>query len=520
MSRTKPGIRGVAVAAIAACALVLAACSGTADAAGGAKPDTGKLTIGLDSDQAALGYDPLKYGAGQRMFFEGVYDSLFKLDKEGKVVPDLVKTFTYNADKTQLTLDLDTTATFDDGSKLTADLVKQNLDARSNSDLSAYTSFAKGGSQEISDVAVVDDHTVALHFAKPQPGFEANLVMPAGAIVGAKGVADRSSLSSSPDGSGPLRIDTKKSVKGNTYIETKKPGDAAAKAYPYDSYVFKVIQDGQARANAAISGQVDTAFITAETQQQVTSSGTGLVANGGIVQNLIAFDKSGALAPQWGDPDVFKALSIAIDRKAFVKAVHPGEVPTANVLPKDSPGYVPGLEKDYAYDPKEAKKLLADAGYPDGFSFDFLISQDTQRDMEALQTYWKAIGVTVNLKNSTSTEQTFAAVQTTPMGGPIAMNWNNPAANVFGALFGFANFHKAQNAAIQAATGAVNSAGTDSAKQKEALTNLNTAIAQSGWLIPLYEQLSPWAYNTKKLAKPTFPGTESFPILSSFTPAS
>jgi len=521
MFRTTSRARGAAVAAIVASALLLAACSGGASASStGGKADTAKLTIGLDSDQAALGYDPLKYSGGQRMFFEGVYDSLFKTDKDGKIVPDLVKKFTYSPDNTQLTLELDTSATFDDGSKLTADLVKKNLDSRSNTDLTAYTQFAKGGSQEISDVTVVDDHTVTLHFAAPQPGFQANLAFPAGVIVGEKGVADRAGLSSTPDGSGPLQIDVKSSVKGNTYVETKKKGNAEASSYPFDSYVFKVITDGQARANAAISGQVDTAFLAPETQQQVTSSGTGLVANGGVVVNLIPFDKSGALAPQWGDPNVFTALSVAIDRNAFVKAVHPGQVPTANVLPKDSPGYLRSLEKDYAYDAKEAKKLLADAGYPNGFSFDFVITPSSQRDMEAIQTYWKAIGVNVNLKNASSTEEAFAAVQTTPIGGPIPMSWDNPAGNVFGALFGFANFHKAQNAAIQGAAGAVNAAGTDSAKQKDALTNLNKTIAESGWLIPLYEQLSPWAYNTKKIAKPTFPGSNSFPVLSSLTPAS
>ena len=54
--------------------------------------------------------------------------------------------------------------------------------------------------------------------------------------------------------------------------------------------------------------------------------------------NLVPFDKNGSLAPQWADPRVWQALSIAIDREAYVNAVHPGEIPTANALPADSPG--------------------------------------------------------------------------------------------------------------------------------------------------------------------------------------
>lgn len=517
--------RGAAVlAAVAASALALSACTapGGSGGTGGEAADTSVLVIGLDSDQAALGYDPLRYGSGQRMFFEGVYDSLFLLDEEGQVVPDLVTSFEYNEDQTQLTLDLDTGAEFADGSTVTADLVKQNLDFRGDPDLSAYSGFAEGGEQEISEVTVVDDDTVTLTFAAPQPGFEANLVLPAGAIVGPAGVADRSSLDATADGSGPLEVDTDATIKGNSYLLVKKEDHTDVDAYPYDSYEFRPILDPQARVNAAISGEVDLAFITSATQEQVEAAGVGLVANGGVVQNLLPFDKNGSLAPQFGDPRVWKALSIAIDREAYVAAVHPGDIPTANALPAESPGYIPELEDEYAYDPEGAKELLAEAGYPDGFAFDFTISQQSQRDLEALQPYWAEIGVDVSLKNASSTEEIFAAVQTQPLGGPIALTWTNPPGNVFGVLFGFANFHGAENAEIQAAAGAYGAAAGsgDEDAQAAALTDLNAAIVESGWLLPLFEQLSPWAYNEAVLEEPTFPGTDSFPILSALQPAS
>ncbi|HWM16441.1 MAG TPA: ABC transporter substrate-binding protein [Microbacterium sp.] len=525
MSRITTARGAAVIAAVAVSALALSACSGSGGNGGGASGepvDTSALVIGLDSDQAALGYDPLRYGSGQRMFFEGIYDSLFLLDEEGQVVPDLVTNFEYNEEQTELTLDLDTSATFADGSTVTAELVKQNLDFRGDPDLSAYSGFAEGGEQEISEVTVVDDDTVTLTFAAPQPGFEANLVLPAGAIVGPAGVAERSSLDATADGSGPLEIDTDATIKGNSYLVVKKADHPDVDAYPYESYEFRPVLDPQARVNAAISGEVDLAFITSATQAQVESAGIGLAVNGGVVQNLIPFDKNGSLAPQFGDPRVWKALSIAIDREAYVAAVHPGDIPTANALPAESPGYIPELEDDYAYDPDAAKELLAEAGYPDGFAFDFTISQASQRDLEALQPYWAEIGVDVALKNASSTEEIFAAVQTQPMGGPLALTWTNPPGNVFGVLFGFANFHGAENPEIQGAAGAYGAAAGsgDEDAQAAALTDLNSAIVESGWLLPLFEQLSPWAYNTSALDEPTFPGTDSFPILSTLTPAS
>ena len=87
-------------------------------------------------------------------------------------------------------------------------------------------------------------------------------------------------------------------------------------------------------------------------------------------------------------------------------------------------------------------------------------------------------------------------------------------------LFGFANFHKAENPEIQAAAGAYGAAQGDATAQTAALKDLNRAIVDSGWLIPLFEQLSPWAYNTAKIAEPTFPGAESYPLLASIQPAS
>lgn len=519
--------RGAAVFAVAAAsALALSACTGSGGGGGGAtgggggEADSSLLVIGLDSDQAPLGYDPVRYSAGQRFFFEGIYDSLFRLDEEGQVVPDLVTNFTYNAENTQLTLDLDTSAAFSDGSTLTADLVKQNLDERGNPDLSAYNGFAPGGQQEISDVAVVDDDTVTLTFAAPQPGFESNLVLPAGAIVGPTGAADRASLDSTPDGSGPLQLDADATVKGNSYLLVKKADAAEADDYPFDSYEFRPILDPQARVNAAISGEVDAAFIAASTKEQAQSAGIGFVENGGTVVNMLPFDKNGSLAPQWADPRVWKALSMAIDREAYVNAVHPGETPTGNALPADNPGYLPELEDWAPYDPDGASELLAEAGYPDGFAFELIISPDSQRDLEALQPYWAEIGVDVTLRNASSTEEIFAAVQTQPLGGPIPLTWTNPPGNVFGVLFGFANFHGAQNPEIQAAAGAVAGAGADDAAREEALAQLNTAIVESGWLIPLYEQLSPWAYNDAKVAELTFSGAEPFPILATIQPAS
>ena len=179
MSRSTHTARAVALlATVAASALALSACTGS----GGGGPMLRRRrrvapVVGLDSDQAPNGYDPLLYSAGQRFFFEGMYDSLFRLDETGAVVPDLVTAFEYNEDQTELTLDLDTSATFDDGSTLSAELVAQNLDSRDNPN-SPHTRPSRPGAER--------DHRRQRRrrrhrhtgFAGAKPGFEANLVVP------------------------------------------------------------------------------------------------------------------------------------------------------------------------------------------------------------------------------------------------------------------------------------------------------------------------------------------------------
>ncbi len=184
----------------------LTACGGGSSQAA-TKVDTSTLTLAIDSDSASFGYDPLRVSAAQRQFFEGLYDSLMALQPDGSAGPGLATEFEYNADNTVLTLTLKEGVTFTDGSTLDADLVKANLDRRTDPALSAYSAVAKGGAQEIASVDVVSPTQVALTFAKPQPGFEKNLASTTGMIVGKTGVADTASLAATPDGSGPYTLD-------------------------------------------------------------------------------------------------------------------------------------------------------------------------------------------------------------------------------------------------------------------------------------------------------------------------
>jgi len=494
----------------------LTACGGSSQAT--AKADTSNLTLAIDSDSASFGFDPLRVADAQRQFFEGLYENLMTLQPDGSAGPGLAKEFSYNADNTVLTLTLKEGVTFTDGSTLDAALVKANFDRRTDPALSAYSAVAKGGAQEITSVDVVSPTQVSLTFAKPQPGFEKNLTATMGMIVGKTGVADTASLAATPDGSGPYTLDPS-TVKGNKYVLVKNDKNPDASKYAFSKVTFSVIQDPQARANALVSGQADVAMLTSPTVDFAKSKGLGVSQIGGTLHTMVSFDKTGKTAPAFASEKVRQAFQYAINRQSLVDALHKGDIPAWNALPKDSAGFTEELNTRFAYDPAKAKSLLAEAGYADGFEFTIVGSAETQTDLQAVQKDLAAVGIKMNIKMAASTDEAFAAVATTPL-GYAALGWDNPVGLMYGVVLnGFTNVQKATDEQLTAATGEA-AAAKDDAARKTALTKLNTRLVESGWMIPLYESLTNQGYNTKKIKQVEFAGTNAYPLLSSYKPAS
>ncbi len=104
------------------------------------------------------------------------------------------------------------------------------------------------------------------------------------------------------------------------------------------------------------------------------------------------------------DVRVRNALSLAIDRKAIVERItKQGQTPTRDLVAYGIPNY-PGIHSSI-YDPEEAKKLLASAGFPGGKGFPVLTlkfntSEGHRKIAEAIQEMWRSnLGIQINLAN-------------------------------------------------------------------------------------------------------------------------
>jgi len=513
----RASVLGMLAAAMAA-ATVVSACGSGASGGSSSGQSARSVSIGVADDPAAFGYDPAAFSGGSEVtFFQALYSSLFATTPAGTVEPELATGYTFNADKTVLTLTLRQRVTFTDGTTLTSTLVKENLDRRSNPALGAYGMFAKGGSAEILNVAAPSPSTVVITFARPEASAPSLLADDAGRIVGGKAIASPKMLQATPDGSGPYTLSSSGTVQSSTYTLAKNSKAWDASSFPYPAIVFKVLQNSQTMANALVSGQVQVAQLDPSTATFAKSKDS-VAGFSGAEYGFSLFDKLGKISRPFASTEVRQALSVAVNRQQ-IAGLHTGAVATASYFPPGTPGYDSSLDSVYSYNTAKAKQLLAEAGYPHGFSFTMLVSgTQYDLDLQAVQKQWEAVGVTMNIKPVTSFAEVLASETTTPLGffqftlGRDPLNWVNSFL-----LSGTTNAQHAVDPKIASAVQAAESGSGNS--DVAVLKNLDDAIVNEGWSISLYGQPVYYGYNSSQVAAPESSSGTIYPLLSSIVPA-
>lgn len=349
--------------------------SATGDPTGGSGSTTaesgdngGDLTLTLGSAFAPTTFSPQEASDGPAVpWFQVSYDTLIQQLPDGTFAPMLADSWEYNSDSTVLTMKLHDGVTFADGAEFDGSVVKANMEATRDGSGSLAAQLAG-----IKDVVVPDPLTVEVHLSAPDPALLRTLSQPSGMMT-ATDMIGSPKLATEPDGTGPYVLDTQQTVVGSTYVFTKRSDYWNTNlALPYHTIVMKVMTDITARVNALASGQVDAASIDTKSQATVAASGATVVATpaAGLV-GLYLFDRAGAIQPALKDVRVRQAINMALDRAGIVKSFQAGMgTATEQIFNPQSSGYDKSLETTYGFDPTGAKKLMADAGYADGFSIE------------------------------------------------------------------------------------------------------------------------------------------------------
>jgi peptide/nickel transport system substrate-binding protein len=259
----------------------------------------------------------------------------------------------------------------------------------------------------IKSIEAPDRSTVVFRLHHPSPPFMTHLAHPANFIYPKKYLdQDPNYFKTRSVGSGPYKL--KNYVRGS-YIELERNPEYWKKGLPYlDGLKYFIIADTSARTTALRSGRVDIElrFLPPGDVDAIKQSlGDKIVA--AKVQNIGTFGVTLNVDKKpFDDERVRKALTLAIDRYDLVKTLAPitnlelvgGVMPPINqwALSQEELEAFPGFSRDHAASLREAKRLLAEAGFPNGFKT-VLTNRNIKMPYIDLAVYlisvWKKIGV-------------------------------------------------------------------------------------------------------------------------------
>lgn len=335
-------------------------------------------------------------------FTDLAYEPLIRVGADGKLKPGLAKSWGYVGDGTrEFRLTLRSGAKFSDGSPVTASAVKESLEYFTD----------KGSKGELLDnvTSITTDGKKTLDFKLKVPSpIMATLLssdhLGASYIIGPSGLAHPDSLTKQTAGAGQYVLDTADTVANSRYVYTANPKYYDPSAVHWKKIVFKVIEDANGQLSALQTGQVDVIQGTAKTAPTAAKSGLKVVSGPSVEFGIMIPDAGGAKVPALGKPEVRRALNYAVDRASITKALFGTYAKVdQQYLAPGAVGYDEDLAGFYPYDMAKARRLMAAAGYPHGFSATLLVTpQVGVVDMvQAVTAGWAKLGVKIKIESPT-----------------------------------------------------------------------------------------------------------------------
>ncbi len=323
-----------------------------------------------------------------------IYDTLVMLDENKQPVPCLAERWE-QIDDTTFRFYLRDDVKFHNGDPLTAEDVRYTIE-RACSNPGSSSTFITFDPE---NTKVIDDLTVEIKLKTPDASIFDTLNSQRGGIVCKRAVEEmgEDAFGRSPVGTGPYKLTDW--VTG-TELDLTANEDYWNGTAKTPNLVYKIITESASRVVEMETGGADLCLnvLASEVNRLQGTEGVSVEMGPGYQYTTITFNMQD---PVLSDIRVRQALVYAIDREAIVKAVY-GETATVadSIMPTTLLGaktYDPNL-----YDVDKAKELLAEAGYQDGLTINFVVQplEEMQRITEAVQNMWKQIGVTTNVSTS------------------------------------------------------------------------------------------------------------------------
>ena len=471
----------------------------------------GSITVTYKDDVAtldpAIGYDWQNWS-----MIKSLFDSLMDyVPGTTTLRPGLAESHEISPDGLVYTFKLRAGVKFHNGREMTATDVKYSLDRVTNPAtqspgagfFGSIAGFEAAGDAGLSGVEVVDPLTVKITLSRPDATFLHVMALNFSSVVPKEAVdAAGADFGKKPVGTGAYKL--AEWTLGQKLVFGKN-ADYWRAGVPYlDQVVFEVGQEPIVALLRLQNGEVDVpgdgippakfTEVMGDPAQAAHVVAGGQLHTGYITLNvnIAPFDKL----------EVRKAVNMAINKDRIVQIINGRANPATQPLPPSMPGYT----KDYAgypFDVEGAKKLLADAGLPDGFETDLYVmnTDPNPRIAQAMQQDLAAIGIKVNLKSLAQANVIEAGgAGTAPMiwsGGmawiadfPDPSNFYGPILGCSGAAAGGWNWSKFCDAALDKMAAEADSMA-DPAKAADRMklwSDVYTGVmAQAPW-VPVFNE--------------------------------
>ena len=362
--------------------IALGACSG--DKAG---ESSSQITIGIPQDiEDSL--DPHKaVAAGTKEVLFNLYEGLVKPDSSGELQPAIASDYSISEDATTYTFTLREGVKFHDGSMVTAEDVKYSIDRCADTTngeplVEAYSN--------IKSVNIVDEKTVEVVLNTADSDFLANMTT---AII----PASNENPDTNPIGTGPYKY-VSRSPQENFVVE--KFDEYWGTPANIENVTFRVCANADSIVMNLQGGSID--MFARLTTTQASQLGDQFEVLEGTMNLVQALYLNNAVEP-FNDERVRQALCYAVDPQGIMDLISDGKGTEigSSMFPAFEKYYMPELNDVYNQDYDKAKELLAEAGYPDGFSFTITVPSNYQQHIDTAQVLveqLKNIGVTAEIE--------------------------------------------------------------------------------------------------------------------------
>lgn len=362
----------------------------------GAAPVKGG-TLRISVDQAASVIHPLLTRVNpEYMVTELLYSNLTRLKVDMTVEPDLAESWSANDALTEWTFKLRSGVKFHDGSPLTANDVVQSFKAILDP---KNASPARNNVGPIADVIAADPLTAVFKLSTPYADFPVATAYTVARIIPASiATGDFKTLSTTAVGTGPFKL---VSYEPDRLIVVERNPDYYDAKRPYlDRVEIQVFPDTSAQTSALLAGDIDIISTVQPTEYLRMKDAQGvnpLRVPSGQFCNI----NFGCDTKPFNDARVRRALALTVDRQAMVDFVTEGF---------GTPGNDTALNSSYRFyadlplrqaNIAEAKKLLAEAGYPNGFEATLIASDKPSQRTQlavALREMAKEAGININVQ--------------------------------------------------------------------------------------------------------------------------